>query len=615
MDNNLFGEFPVVSTEQWEKVIHQDLKGVDYEKRLVWKTIEGINVKPYYRKEDLENMKHLFVNPGEFPFVRGNKKTGNKWCIRQDIQVKDISEANLQAKNALDKGADAVGFICEGKIKNTQDIIKLLDGINLEAHPVHFITGPDAPVFCSHIIEVCKGLKTKYQGSVDFDILSSLTVTGSYYQSEEKDFQMLAETIKAAATTCPDLKVIAVNGFVFQNSGSTIVQEIAYSLAIANEYLAILTDKNISATQAARTLQFNMAVSSNYFLEIAKIRVLRLLWAKISEGYKIAPVDAKAFVHSVTCDWNKTLYDPYVNVLRSTTEGMSAVIGGTDSLTIKPFDSDYHQPNTISDRIARNLQIVLKEEAHFDKITDPAAGSYYIENLTSSLADEAWKLFLKVEKEGGYTASLKKGLIQSDIEASANKRINDIAKRRETILGTNQYPNINELVLKNIDQEVYQKKQPIAASAIVKPLKLMRASLAFEELRLKTEKSGTRPKVFMLTIGSLSMRLARSQFSSNFFACAGFQTIDNNGFKTIDEGIAAAQQVKADIIVLCSSDEEYATLAADLFNKIDKKMILVVAGNPPCTEELKTKGIENFISIKSDLLETLSNYQKMLGIK
>jgi methylmalonyl-CoA mutase len=293
-------------------------------------------------------------------------------------------------------------------------------------------------------------------------------------------------------------------------------------------------------------------------------------------------------------------------MLRATTESMSAIIGGTDSLSVTPFDNIFIANNDFSNRIARNIQIILSEEAYFDRVIDPAAGSYYIENLTNSIAAEAWKLFLKVEKEGGYIACLKKGLIQSEIKTISDKRINDIASRRETLVGTNQYPNFNEQVLGNIEKDVFEDKNEVPTNQVVKPIKSLRGAQAFEKLRLTTEKSGKRPKVFMLTIGSLAMRLARSQFSSNFFALAGFEVIDNNGFDSIEEGVRSALEVKADIVVLCSSDDEYATLAPEAYEKIGSKAIFVVAGAPASMEELVTKGIVNFINIKSNVLEALT---------
>jgi methylmalonyl-CoA mutase len=617
-EEKLFNEFPPVPVEKWEELIVQDLKGADYEKKLVWKTNEGIKVKPYYTSNDLKNLSHLNANPGEFPFVRGNKNDGNTWEIRQDIKVADLESANKEALEALERGATSVCFITCDKVKTADDLSKLLKDIHFGCIVFNIQACENAPKLFDLLVEEAK--KRGYdlplmEGAINFNPLGILTTSGNWAESETADFNNAKSLIEKAKSILPKYRVLAANGCLFQESGATAVQEAGYTLAIANEYLCRLTDAGLSVDDVAPRIQFNFAVSSNYFMEIAKIRAFRLMWAKVVEAYN--PKDknsAKAYIHSSTAKWNMTAFDPYVNMLRATTESMSAVLGGADSISVKPFDTPFKKADTFSNRIARNTQIVLKEEAYTDRVADPAAGSYYIESLTNSIVEEAWKLFLKIEAEGGYSAALIKGTIQADIEAIAKKRVTDIASRRDTVLGTNQYPNFSEQVLKNIDQAVYTEKQKISAKPIAKPLIKFRGAEQIEALRLATEKSGKRPKVFMLTIGNLAMRLTRSQFSSNFFAIAGFEVIDNNGFKTVEEGVKAAYEAKSDIVVLCSSDEEYAALAPETFEKLSSKAILVVAGAPACQAELEAKGIKNFISMRSNVLDTLRQYQSLLNI-
>jgi methylmalonyl-CoA mutase len=617
-EEKLFNEFPPVSTQDWEAVIQADLKGADYEKKLVWKTIEGFKVKPYYRAEDLQNLKYLNVNPAEFPYVRGSQTEGNKWEIRQDITVEKPEEAGKIAIDALEKGATAVGFITGEAVKSAADFAKLLAKYPYECASVNFIAGSKSLQILGWLADdvAKRGVATAdVKGSIDIDPLGHLTATGNWYASEEADFAELKNAIELAKAKLPKFKVIGVDASLFINAGSNISQEMGFALAIGNEYLARLTAAGLNADDVAKRIQFNFSTSSNYFFEIAKYRAFRMLWAKVVETYKPAcSCTPKAYIHATTCDFNKTVFDPNVNMLRVTTEAMSAVLGGANSLTIKGFDFLYKKENDFSDRIARNVQVLLKEEAYFEKIVDPAAGSYYIENLTNSLAEQAWTLFQKVEAEGGYTEALKKGLVQSEVEAIANQRLKNIATRRETVLGTNQFPNFKETVLANIDTSVYDKKEKASANQAVKPIVKFRAADEFETLRLRTERSGKRPKVFMLTIGNLAMRLARSQFSSNFFACAGFEIIDNNGFKTSEEGAKAAFEAKADIVVICSSDDEYAVFAPEVAELLGNKAIFVVAGAPACQAELEAKGIKNFISVKSNVLDTLKAYQTELKI-
>jgi hypothetical protein len=312
--------------------------------------------------------------------------------------------------------------------------------------------------------------------------------------------------------------------------------------------------------------------------------------------------------------WNMTVFDAYVNLLRTQTETMSAAIAGVDSITVLPYDSVFKTPDEFSERIARNQQLLLKEECHFDKVVDPAAGSYYVEVLTQSMADAAWKLFLEVEDKGGFAAVANTGEVQKAINESNKARKKLVATRRISLLGTNIFPNFTEMSGDKIEKKEEGTGHGCGCSkdASIEKLDFSRGASEFETLRLATEHSGKRPKVFMLTIGNLAMRLARSQFSSNFFACAGYEIIDNLGFETVEAGVKAAREKKADIIVLCSSDDEYAVHAPEAFKLIDGKELFVVAGAPACMEELKAAGIEHFIHVKSNVLETLQMFNAKL---
>jgi methylmalonyl-CoA mutase len=294
---------------------------------------------------------------------------------------------------------------------------------------------------------------------------------------------------------------------------------------------------------------------------------------------------------------------------------MSATIAGVDSLTVNGFDVTYKESDDFSERIARNQQLLLKEESHFDKVTDPSAGSYYIENLTNSIAEQAWKLFLEIQNEGGFFAAVEAGKVQEAMKATSAKRLKDVSARKEVLLGTNQFPNFSEMAAEKITKEACTCTNcGCETPRGLATLPTVRAAQEFEDLRLATERSAKRPKAFMLTIGNLAMRLARAQFSCNFFACAGYEVIDNLGFATVEEGVAAAQAAGADIIVLCSSDDEYAELAVPAFKAIDGKQIFVVAGAPACMEDLQAAGIENFIHVRVNVLETLKAFNKQLGI-
>ena len=616
LKEKLFSEFAPVSTEEWMAKITADLKGVPFEKKLVWKTGEGFNVNPFYRAEDIEGLKTTESLPGEFPYVRGTK-VNNDWKVRQEIKVTDFKAANEKALDILDKGVTSLGFFMKGGDVNAENIATLLNGICPQCVELNFSTclckaelliGILADYFKQRGVDV-----EKCQGSVNYDPFKKPLLKGK----EAGDWVETAKSVLKAGAALPGYRVLSVNACYFNNAGAYIAQELGYALAWGNELMAKLTEAGCDATEVAKKIKFNFGISSNYFMEIAKFRAARWLWAEIVKAYNPAcDCACKMHVHAQTSKWNMTVYDAYVNMLRSQTETMSAAIAGVDSITVRPFDEAYATPDDFSERIARNQQLLLKEECHFDKVVDPSAGSYYVEVLTNSLADVAWKLFLEVEDKGGFGTEVAAGEIQQAVNASNEARRKAVATRREILLGSNQYPNFNEVAGDKI-------KEPEACccggghdcgEATVTPLDFSRGASEFEALRMATEKSGKTPKVFMLTIGNLAMRLARSQFSSNFFACAGYKIIDNLGFDTVEEGVDAGVKAGADIIVLCSSDDEYATFAPAAYKALAGRAQFVVAGAPACMEELKAQGIDQFIHVKSNVLETLQAFNAKLGI-
>ena len=617
LKEKLFSEFAPVSTEEWMAKITADLKGVPFEKKLVWKTGEGFNVNPFYRAEDIEGLKTTESLPGEFPYVRGTKKD-NDWKVRQNIEVTCFKGANEKALDILNKGVTSLGFIIKGSDVNAENIATLLDGICPECVELNFNTcNCKAEMLIGILADYFKGKGAdleKCKGSVNYDPFKKPLVKGK----ENENWVEAAAAVLKAGAALPGYKVLAVNAFYFNNAGAYISQELGYALAWGNELLAKLTEASLDATEVAKKIKFNFGISSNYFMEIAKFRAARWLWAEIVAAYNPASQCAcKMHVHAQTSEWNMTVYDAHVNLLRSQTEAMSAALAGVDSITVRPFDKTYQTPDDFSERIARNQQLLLKEECHLDKVVDPSAGSYYVEVLTNSLADVAWKLFLEVEDKGGFGAEVASGEIQKAVNASNEARKKAVATRREILLGTNQFPNFNEVAAEKIQNEAAGcccGGGHNCGEATITALDFSRGASEFEALRLATEKSGKTPKVFMLTIGNLAMRLARSQFSSNFFACAGYKVIDNLGFDTVEAGVEAAVEAGAEIVVLCSSDDEYAELAPAAYKALAGRAEFVVAGMPACMEDLKAVGIDQYVNVKSNVLETLKAFNVKLGI-
>lgn len=617
----LFPEFPPVTVAEWEERIIKDLKGADYEKKLVYKPVEGFSVKPYYSAEDLKALGYLNQYPDAFPYARGTKKAGNGWFIRQDIVVSDLKRANEKALDFLMKGIDSLGFILdEEKEWSKEDLDLLLKNIFAEMVEINFHAGRNSlQVMKNHydmLVRYNRDLQ-KIFGSVAFDPFGRLITKGNYYSSKEEDLETCQQLIKIAGYL-PHFTVITVNGEHFHNAGATTVEELAFSLASGAEYLTQLTEMGLSVNNVAPKMRFRFATGSNYFMEIAKYRAARLLWAHIVKAYGPSRDDiAKMTIHAVTSKWNKAMYDPYVNLLRSTTEAMSSIIAGIDSLTVGPFNEVFAKPDDFSSRIARNQQLLLKDESYLDQVADPSAGSYYIESLTDSIAAEAWKLFLEVDAKGGFLEAVSSGFIQGKIAETAGKRSADLANRKDIILGVNQYPNFTEKKEEPLAEEVLKPKAK-DPDALAGTLDIYRNAQPFEELRYKTDmfaRSHKRPAAFMFTYGNLAMRLARSQFSRNFFACAGFETIDNLGFQTVEEGVKAYLESKAEILVICSSDDEYPGIAPAIIKQVNDKAIVVVAGYPKdYMDQLRAEGLEHFIHVRSNVLEELKKFQALLGV-
>lgn len=620
VNQKLFSEFAPNTMQEWVDKVTVDLKGADFNKKLVWRTNEGFNVQPMYRLENMKDLKNLDCFPGEFPYVRGNKKDNNDWYVRQDIVVENVAEANKKALDVLNRGVNSLGFVLtDSKNFTKADMAALLKDICLECIEINFVAGCKkcAIVDAFKAVAEERGIAPeKINGGINIDPLSSMVLKGKVCC--ENPFASAKENTEKMAAY-PNFKTIEVGGYVFNNSGSSIVQELGFSLAAGVEYLDKLTDAGMTVDEVAPRIRFHFATGSKYFMEIAKLRAARYLWAHIVKAYKPScDCKCKMNIHAETSEWNKTIYDPNVNMLRTQTETMSAVLGGVDSFTVHPFDYVYEcHPSELGERVARNQQLLLKEESHFGKIVDVAGGSYYIEELTQNIAEAAWKLFLEVQEQGGYVEALKKGFVQAAVKATAQARDLAIAQRKENFVGVNQFPNFNEKMEKSICACVLEPEDHTAEGASIETLKPYRGTQAFEALRLKTDtyaaKNG-RPVVYMFPMGNLAMRKARAQFACNFFACAGFDVKDNNGFKTVDEGVKACMENKAAIVVLCSSDDEYAGFAPEAYEKLKDKAVVVVAGNPESRPELEAKGLMNYIHVKNNVLEELKAYQAKLGI-
>lgn len=478
--NKLFEEFPAITTKEWINAINKDLKDADFDSKMVWKTSEGFNLHPFYREEDILNLEYIKSENNVLPVVRGYKNENNNWDICQEINVENIAEANKYAIDAIKNGADTISFIFNDNKKYSQfDITKLLRGIGLKNQKFKFNTNGNIVLLYNNIKQVFLKRKTNFKKAnivFNYDPVYYLTITGNPKGLTGNSLLIHSELIKEVSKNFENIKIIGINANCYADAGCLLTQELAYSIAIASEYLSLFSERGIDIKSIAKQITFNYGIGSNYFLEIAKLRAARVLWAKLLEAFIPNNSELNQMnINSITSNWNKSIFDKYNNVLRQTTEAMSSIIGGTQSLTIRPFDLT--SENNFTNRLARNIQIILKEEAHLNKVADIAGGSYYIENITNNLIKKSWELFLEIEDKGGYIISFKEGFIQEQIKKVQEHRCLSIANQKEVILGVNRYPDVTEKFIKKV------KNNNIKKRSAYEPINIFRGAQAIEQLR------------------------------------------------------------------------------------------------------------------------------------
>jgi methylmalonyl-CoA mutase len=696
---NIQNNFSPVSYEEWRQAVEKDLKGVPFEKKLVTKTYEEINLKPIYTKNDIKDLPQITSYPGYKNYLRGNTCSGyvNKgWKICQEIPYADAEEFNQALKYDLSRGQNCiyllldkatklgldadyakVGEVGDGglSISGFNSFSRTLKGIDLTKYPIYIECGFSSLQIITILNAYLKKEKInfkKIKGSVQADPLAYLITEGRLPVSVDFAFDKLAVVTKWAKKNLSYINTIGVSGLPYHNAGASAVQELAFVIASAVEYINQLLDRGLTINAIAQRICFTFGIGSFYFMEIAKLRAARILWSKIVESYGGNEESQVMSIHARTSLYNQTVFDPYVNLLRTTTEAFSAIVGGIDALTTNPFDEAIELPDEFSRRVARNTQIILNEESHLSSLIDPAGGSYYIEKLTDEVAKAAWSLFQQMQSKGGMLNALKEGFPQDEIAKVADKKKKDAAKRKSKIVGTNAYANIkeeklqpalvdyksifkkraeylqkfrtsgsnesNEIVLEklgelvdSVDSEIIEigtdailngatlgeiakaTRAKTEESISVKLLNTIRISEMFEELRDASlsyeKKTGSKPKIFLVTMGSLSQYKARADFSKGFFEVGGFEVIYPKGFENTDAAVKAAIESKAKVVVICSTDDTYPALVPPIVKGIkgkDKNIKIVLAGYPKNQiEQHKQNGVDEFIFLGANSYEIL----------
>ncbi len=693
---NLLNEFPIPTWEQWQKAVIDTLKGADYEKAMNTKTYEGITLKPIYRKEDLENLPHINSLPGNAPYVRGNSKDGylqEAWKIAQLQDNPDIAELNKEVLAELNRGLNAVNFqLHQSTLKGAkptvseqdtrgvalscmEDISILLEGIDLSAVPI-FIKSKSAALPMMGLLnayakETEVSLKDLH-GCIGYDPIAEFAENGFVPYSWDQCWSMMSQLVFWSDMKAPNMRTICIDATVYEQSGASAVQEIAFALSTAIGYIKGLIDSGLSIEQIAPRFQLNLSLGSNFFMEMAKIRAARLAWAEMIKAFGGSESIQKVWVHAETSKFNKSMYDPYVNVLRTCTEGFAGIIGGIDSLDLGTFDELHNKRNEFSKRMARNQQIVLQEEAHFDRVIDPVGGCFYVETLTAEIAKKAWELMQSVETNGGMLKAVHNGFVQTEINKVASERIHNADRRKDVFVGINMFANTEETSVKNNalrtnwftkSVERWQKnnnkkgldeslsyiaehrdnefiidmitdawihnadiEQITNAMGIdrtktpeVPKLEKHRAVENIESLRTAVEKqSKTTPvSVFMLNMGPITQHKARADFASSFVQVAGLNIINNNGFADTQTAVKAALDSGAPAVCLCSTDDTYPVLVPEVCSLLKGKGIaIILAGYPvDMVETYKQAGIDVFIHLKANNYETMLDLCKRIGVR
>ncbi|WP_323788659.1 methylmalonyl-CoA mutase subunit beta [Psychroserpens sp.] len=459
MSNPLFKEFPEVSSKEWKQKIQADLKGADYNETLIWKTNEGIHVKPFYHKDEFDQL----------PEISASKVTKFKIC--QTIFVAHVAKSNTKAIDACSRGAEALKFIIPNEEVSLEELIQNID---LEQIIIYFELQFLSP---NYIRQIQNYASTRNSIYINTDIIGKLASTGNWFSNLNDDHNHVESSIS-------NTKTLSINASLYQNAGATIIQQLGYALAHANEYLNHFSKSLDQDTKQKLKVVFNVSVGTNYFFEIAKLRSLRELWTSLALEYDVNP---KCHIFVTPSKRNKTIYDYNTNMLRTTTECMSAILGGADTINNLGYDAIYHKDNEFSERIARNQLLILKHESYFNTVNNPADGTYYIESLTSQISEKALELFKDIEANGGFLKQLKEGTIQRKIKDSAAKEQAQFDKGELVLLGTNKHPNKEDVMQHELELFPFLKTNPV--KTLIEPIIQKRLSNKMEINRLEDEKN------------------------------------------------------------------------------------------------------------------------------
>ncbi len=666
--------FPIPSFEEWKQEVEKSLKGKPFEK-LYSTTYENITIKPIYTRQDIESLAHVEQYPGFPGYVRGTKPNGyirEPWKVSQEISASSPTEWNEIVKHDLERGQTEIHIVLERlgfPVTSVDDIEAMFSGISLDKYSLRVDAGAQSLSFLALLAAYLQKQQIPFdavRGTIGMDPVGALAEKGQLSTSLAALYDVMADVTKWAKENMPGVKTVIVRGEPYHNGGANAVQELAFAFATAVEYIRACLDRGLVIDAIAPQIHFSFAIGSNFFMEIAKLRAARLVWSNIVQAFGGSESSQKIAMHARTSYFTKTVYDPYVNMLRATAEAFAATIGGADSLHVSPFDEAIGRADEFSRRIARNTQLILLEEAHIANVIDPAGGSYYVETLTARVAEEAWKLFQQIEEKGGIVKALQDGFVQAEVENVAEQRKNNVKKRKEKIVGTNFYANLaeapvqktrenneNDLPSSTLNEENVAQLQAgfgekrwietaifmavrratareieaalkaDEASVSVKQIKQWRLAEPFEQLRKASEahleKHGARPTVHLINIGSIPNYKARADFITGFFEAGGMAVVKSEGVHTAEEAVSEAINANGTHYIICGSDESYTDIVpviAKALKQANSNVKLYVAGKqaPDVEQSFVQAGVDGFIHIGSNCYETIVSFMKEMGV-
>jgi methylmalonyl-CoA mutase len=616
--------FPKTTLDDWKGKAEESLKGKKLES-LYNPTYEGIDLKPLYTRDDVTSQ---VENPGQTPYTRGISDLPyevNPWLISQAVHGNSIQQVNEKLKTAIKRGQNVVSLSLKGlTFSKIEDIAELFEGIDVSNLPF-FIDVNDSQIeFISLLISYWddKGFsRENLAGLIGRDFILGIMEKGFMSSEIEASFNNWVSETQLLHQKFPNLKTILVKGSDVHNAGGNAVQELAVALSKATTYIDAGIENKYSPADMAENIHFSFSIDNNFFMNVAKLRAARRLWSMVGEAYNSTEQAFRMTIQGETSMFTQTLYDPYVNMLRATNQAFAAVIGGVQSIEVYPYDIATGESSAFSERIAQNVQLILKHETFLDKVIDPAGGSWYVESLTNELTEKAWELFLKIDSIGGLFDALKQGFIQEEIEKVFTLKKENLATRKESLIGTNVYPNpadvYPEVALKNPIKDIsdsIDSFQPIVAR---------RWAEEFEQLRKNAYdyhiQTGNSIKVGCILLKKLKSHKPRLDFVKGFLAAGGILTEESTPVTTVEEAIPFVQVTGFSHYVLCGSDNDYKELAleiAEAFNNVFPQKNLFVAGmqKDELHKNLLDAGVKDYIHIKSHVPNFVSTIMNDLGV-